>query len=220
MFPNNRVPVGSSSISIEGGNFGLQAYTQRARSGNTACEASRWESDTSLRCLTGPGVGGTKRIQVTSGEQVGTGSVFYSFDDPSLSVLRRANKPATGSVSVTIQGQNYGQIDYTDHSRIGHTGTEATDWESDTSLRCQAAHGIRSTRRLAVTAGVQVGTLTQAMSNDVAAVSNVRRTNRPGTGSASITVQAGNFGHLQFTQQEIAGHTQCEASEWESETSM
>eukprot|EP00961_Rhodomonas_salina_P210553 2843097-Rhodomonas_salina.1 len=216
----NRAPVSTVSITVHGPHIGQNDYTQEMRIAGTACEASRWESETTMVCLNGAGVGGTKRLALTVGELVGSGTISFSFDSPSLSNLRRANKPVTGSVSITVQGQNFATAGYTGRITSGHTSQETTNWESDTSLRCQAAHGTKATRRISVTVGVQIGTVTQAMSNDLPGLSTKRRTNRPGTGSTSVTVHASSFGHLQYTQQGIQGHTQCEATDWESETSM
>eukprot|EP00961_Rhodomonas_salina_P112495 1513663-Rhodomonas_salina.1 len=65
------------------------------------------------------------------------------------------------------------------------TGCEATEWESDSSLRCLVGISMRGSRRTTVTVAVRSGSLTEAMTADLRSVSVARRSNHPGTGSAS-----------------------------------
>ena len=53
---------------------------------------TEWESETSVRCLVGRGIQGTRRMVVTAGEREGTGSAMYSTDVGSLSACPRAAK--------------------------------------------------------------------------------------------------------------------------------
>jgi hypothetical protein len=89
---------------------------------------------------------------------------------------------------VTVHGASVGLVTYTGRAREGHTGCEATQWESETSVRCLVAHGARGTRRVTMTVGEREGTITQALSADLIALSMMRRKGRAGTGSASVMV--------------------------------
>ena len=60
----------------------------------------------------------------------------WSADVGGLSVMRRQNRAGTGSASVTVHGASMGLVAYTGRAREGHTGCEATEWESETSVRC------------------------------------------------------------------------------------
>ena len=76
-----------------------------------------------------------------------------------------------------------GLVTYTGRAREGHTGCEATEWESETSVRCMVTHGARGTRRLVMTVGEQGGgSVTQGWSADVGALSVMRGQNAAGTG--------------------------------------
>ena len=180
----NRAGTGSASVTVHGASMGLVTYTGRAREGHTGCEATEWESETSVRCMVTHGARGTRRLVMTVGEQ-GGGSVTqgWSADVGALSVMRRQNRAGTGSASVTVHGASMGLVTYTGRAREGHTGCEATEWESETSVRCMVTHGARGTRRLVMTVGEQGGgSVTQGWSADVGALSVMRRQNRRGQG--------------------------------------
>ena len=48
----------------------------------------------------------------------------------------------------------------------------------------------------------------------------MRRVNSAGTGSASVTVHGAGLGLVMLTAMGRSGHTGCEGTEWESETSV
>ena len=149
----NSAGTGSASVTVHGSSLGLVAFTALGRVGQTGCEGTEWESETSVRCLVGHGTRGTRRLAMTAGEQRGSGSAMYSVDTGSMSVTRRSNRAGTGSASVTVHGSGLGLVAFTALGRVGQTGCEGTEWESETSVRCLVGHGARGTRRLAMTAG-------------------------------------------------------------------
>ena len=59
-------------------------------------------------------------------------------DEGALSVMRRQIGAATGSGSVTVHGVGMGRT--RDGLGGGHTGCEATEWESETSARCRVTY--------------------------------------------------------------------------------
>ncbi|KAJ1489678.1 hypothetical protein T484DRAFT_1779487, partial [Baffinella frigidus] len=132
MWPNG--PGGVPTwLTVAGVNFGGSDQSGMQRRGGTACEASEWWAETSVRCRTAPGVQGTLKVMMTVGEKVGTVSEAASYDVAMLSMVQRVNRAVTGSASVTIQGLNFHNVDYTLSIRVGFTAGEATEWESDTS---------------------------------------------------------------------------------------
>ena len=58
-------------MTVHGASMGLVTYTGRAREGQTGCESTEWESETSMRCMVGHGAGGTRRGVMTVGERGG-----------------------------------------------------------------------------------------------------------------------------------------------------
>ena len=217
---SNRAGTGSASVTVHGSSMGLVSYTGRAREGQTGCEATEWESETSMRCRTGQAPRGTRRVVMTVGERGGSVTQGWSVDLGGLSVMRRQNRAGTGSASVTVHGSSMGLVTYTGRGREGQTGCEATEWESETSVRCLVTHGARGTRRVAMTVGERGGSVTQGWSVDLGGLSVMRRQNRAGTGSASVTVHGSSMGLATYTGRGREGQTGCEATEWESETSV
>ena len=59
-----------------------------------------------------------------------------------MSVMRRSNRAGTGSASVTVHGARLGLVAYTALGRVGQTGCEGTEWESETSVRCLVRTGL------------------------------------------------------------------------------
>ena len=160
---SNRAGTGSASVTVHGASMGLVAYTGKAREGQTGCEATEWESETSMRCH-----GGTRSSGHTTGGDDGRGArasvtQSWSTDMAGLSMVRRSNRAGTGSASVTVHGASMGLVAYTGKAREGQTGCEATEWESETSMRCMVGHGARGTRRVVMTAGDRGASVTAGL---------------------------------------------------------
>jgi hypothetical protein len=217
---SNLAGLGSASVTVHGAGLGLGALTALGRMGQTGCEGTEWESETSVQCRMAQGARGTRRVVMTAGERTGSGSAMYCVDVGSMSVTRGSNLAGTGSASVTVLGAGLGLVALTALGRMGQTGCEGTGWESETSVQCRVGHGARGTRRVAVTAGERVGSLSQVTSFDAGSVCISRRINRAGTGSASVTVLGAGLGLVGFTGMVRSGQTGCEGTEWESETSV
>jgi len=216
----NQAGTGAASITVHGNAMGLFAHTTQHREGWTKCEATEWESESSVRCLTGSSTRGTQRAVVTAGGLSKSVSQVWSVDLAGISSKRRNNQGGTGSASVTVHGASMELALLTGQVREGQTGCEATEWGSETSIRCMSGQGVRGTRRVSMTVGDREGSLTQSVSVDIATASMVHKSNRAGTGSASVTVHGTRMGLVSYTGRNRKGHTGCEATEWESETSM
>jgi hypothetical protein len=80
--------------------------------------------------------------------------------------------------------------------------------------------GTRGTRRVVMTGGERGGSVIQGWSVDSGGVTMVRRQNRTGTGSVSLTVNGTNMGLVSLTEMVWSGHKGFEGTEWESETSV
>jgi hypothetical protein len=217
---SNSVGTGSASVTVHGGGLGVLVITAMGRMGETGCEGTEWESETSVRCLTSSGARGTRRLAMTAGERTGSSSAMYSVDVGGMSVTGRSNGVRTGSASVTVHGRGLGLVLITAGGRMGETGCEGTEWQSETSVSCLTSSGRMGTRRVAMTAGDQGGSLTRVMSFDASRLSASRQRNAAGTGSAFVTVHGAGLGHAALTGMMRAGQTGCEGTEWESETSV
>ncbi|KAJ1470089.1 hypothetical protein T484DRAFT_1849086 [Baffinella frigidus] len=224
----NSPSTGSVSMTVVGSMFGESDYTGASRVGSTACEASGWESDSSVRCLSSGGVVGTQRFAVTAGIRAGSVTEGLSFDLATLSGTVRANAPSTGNVSVTVLGANLAHSAYTAAARFAATACEHSAWESDSSLRCLAPGGVLGTLRVAVTAGARVGSLTDSVSYDTPSLAYVvdeqgnafnATANLPSGGSV-VTVLGAGLGVMSYTDSARTGQSRCEATEWQSDSSL
>ena len=91
------------------------------------------------------------------------------------------NRAGTGSASVTVHGSGLGLVAFTALGRVGQTGCEGTEWESETSVRCLVGHGARGTRRVVMTAGEREGAAADGLV-DLAEHERDAATNRAGRG--------------------------------------
>ena len=104
---------------------------------------------------------------MTVGERGGSVSQAWSSDLGSMSFFRRVNRAGTGSLSFTVLGIGFRLSAYTLRTLAGHTGCEATDWESDSSVRCLSGSAVRGSRRIAITSINQVDSVTNSFSFDL-----------------------------------------------------
>ena len=58
-----------------------------------------------------------------------------------MSVVRGQNCGGSGSGSVPVEEAEMGVVTYTGKGREEETGCEATEWESETSVRCMVSGG-------------------------------------------------------------------------------
>ena len=148
--------TGSKSVTVLGNGLGavnVTGYTQGVRIGFTACEATDWISSTTVYCRSPSGISATRRVRVTAGQQTATITESYSFERPMLSDLLPGNAAATGRMTVTCLGSNFGLVDFTIAFRVGGTACEASRWVADSSVKCKLAAGVSSNRWVEVSAG-------------------------------------------------------------------
>eukprot|EP00961_Rhodomonas_salina_P054795 736043-Rhodomonas_salina.1 len=105
-----------------------------------------------------------------TGFLAGNWSSSESWANFTLSV-HPSNRPSTGSSSVTLVGSGLGHASYTSSARSSSTSCVASQWVSDTAMVCRMSSGLRGTLRVGITAGVDVGTTTEALSFTSPAVS-------------------------------------------------
>ena len=209
-------------LRLQGTGFGQASYTAKTRIGATMQENSGgWISDSSILCQA-PATGllaSVKQI-MTVGKRSGSISESITYSVGDTSTLTRKNQAGTGSISLTVAGAGLGQFEYTTSLRTSKTGCEATEWESETTARCLTGTGAQGTRQVIMTAGEQEGTFTQSWSADTAGLSMMSNINREATGATTLTVHGASMGLVTYTGRAREGHTGCEATEWESETSV
>ena len=120
----------------DGAGVGVGSGAGGGREGEIGGEGvvCEWEGD--LRGLEWFRARGSSGLVMTVGERGGSVSQAWSIEAPGLSIMTRLNAAGTGSTSVTVHGASMGLVSYTGRAREGQTGCEATEWESETSMRC------------------------------------------------------------------------------------
>jgi hypothetical protein len=212
----NRAATGSASVTVQGASMGLASFTAGARTGVTSCEHTAWEADTSVRCQIGYGAAGSRRLISTVGIRQGTVTRSLSFDIIMVSLAGMANRAATGSASMTLHGGGLGLVSFTVSWKVGQSVCERSTWSSDTSVRCQVAHGVAGSRTVSMSVGHRAGSFSQGYSTETGGLSVARRANRGATGSTSITLHGSSVGLASYTVSLRVGRTMCERSSWEN----
>ena len=236
----NRGGTGSGSVTVHGGSLGLVAYTSMVRSGATGCEGTEWESETSVRCLTGRGTRGTRRVVMTAGSRLGSLSSTISFDGSVFYGVARKHRAACDIVrsqgsrcSVVFSSLPPSSLWLVSADVIGAINTSSSDQDRG----CGPMHRIANslTRVLgsndtSITVSLDAEEIDWACCScngdrligqvTITQVDPYLSANRAGTGSASVTVRGANLGLVAYTSMVRSGATGCEGTEWESETSV
>ena len=221
-------------MELVGSSFGAVSFSIAARVGASAARSTSWASDTAVECHTTAGVASTKRLLITVGAQAaGTLSEAYSYDVPSMKLVFFNTPTVASGNALIIRGKNFGTVDSSVAVSTGGSSCGLSNWLSDTSVRCRALAGIGSTKDLSVTIAVKVGTITEAISYDVASnkkfiapaigqpgVYENQGGNAPATGASSVTLSGEDFGTFETTTQMRPGGTGAEITPWASDSAV
>ena len=164
----NIAATGSTSVTISGVSYGHLGRSMAARLGDTAMEETIWVSDTSINSKSGVGARGTLRMVVTAGSHAATLTEAVSYEHALiLSSVKTKNYPLEGGTSMTVFGGVFSPQRATLSVRMGDTVCEATDWSSSyTEILCKPVRGSRGTRRVTLTAGLAIASITEMYSFD------------------------------------------------------
>jgi hypothetical protein len=189
--------------------------------GGTQAEASRWVSDTALISLDAAGVGSTGPVCVSVGQQCGTLTEAWTFDEPVASAVRPVNQ-GSQQRSLTVYGFDFGgaMLAHSAGAGVGETACEISTWTSQSALTCRAATYLHESNYIYVTVCDSQGTLTEIYSFNIPKLSRVRRRNGPFSGALSATVYGSFFGTLDNSDATRFGSTSSEASDWRSDSSV
>jgi hypothetical protein len=111
VFPANSPAYGGRVSSVFGRNFASDDYSASSRVGGSACQLTEWASDSSVRCKTAGGGGGSRSMTLTVGQQVGSLTSAISYDSPSVSRASHGNIPGGGGgqgMQVQLSGASLG----------------------------------------------------------------------------------------------------------------
>jgi len=181
------MPYGSNAASdaavmltVHGSSFGLASRSPGISTGLTSCEATSWLSETSTRCLSSGVIGTSLRVTTTAGLLSGSVTEGFSADGLwKMSTSMLGNAFSTGSIGMTVVGIGIGLAQYSQVLQVGGSASERTYWQSDSSIRCQSSQGRMSSRMVAVTGGVSLGSMSVALSYDSGTSSSISTANVP-----------------------------------------
>ena len=109
LMAKNSPLTGSISISLFGSSFAEVGYSASLRIASSGCESSLWFSSSSM-LYKGVSEFGSPSVLVSVERRLATISIAFSFDQHSISALVSGNVPATGRVSITVVGVNFGMV--------------------------------------------------------------------------------------------------------------
>ena len=138
---------------------------------------------------------------LTVGVQHSSVSTPFSYDIASAARSRRSNLPATGSISITLQGSALGIAAMSALVRMSASSCTASSWISDTSILAFSASGLSSSKQWHLTVGVSVGSSSSVVTYDVIteALHNSTSRNLVGTQRSLLSVVGVGFGDNDFT---------------------
>ena len=92
----NTGATGSAGVTVHGSGLGTAGLTAMGRGGETGCEGTEWESETSVRCRTVHGGRGSGGMTVTVGERGGSMTEAWSVDEAEMTMGMGRNGGGTG----------------------------------------------------------------------------------------------------------------------------
>ena len=220
---SNAASSGAASVTVVGqGGMGTSGSSAGARVGHTACQASVWASSSGVACKAAGGLAGGAVGIVSAGQLRGSASALVSYDAPSVSSAAASNAASSGGTSVTVVGRGgAGSSGASSKARVGRTACAASVWSSDSGLVCRSASGRLTDGRVAVSCGLQRGSVSLAVSYDAPVVSGVGASNAASSGGTSVTVVgSGGLGMSDSSARASAGASGCAASVWRSDSGL
>jgi hypothetical protein len=156
--PNNAPVMGAQHITFVGSDFGHADHTPLLTIGSTACESSKWVSDSLVVCKSpyGWGEGFDAKVQISLEMQ--TLNNVYTYDALVITAVRPMNGPPASSAFVTVFGANMGKSNETMKTKceFGDTAGPLV-WVSDSSAVCTAGPQRAYADALSVFVGSRAG---------------------------------------------------------------
>ena len=213
-----------TSITVVGADFG-KGFQYRSRSGGTAAGGSTWVSTSCTVSSISIGVGGEHTLFVTYNSFVGSLRTAYSYrlpyivrpcecaegcgqrQDIHLLCLSRINVPSSGSIPISLIGQHFVFVGYSQSGRAHSTATFMTQWNSDTQLVCLVSSGVGKPHAILVSVGVQSGSTMSLVTFDAPQLSSVKSFDIPTSGSNILDLHGTSFGFLNYSPKLLSGRS-------------
>eukprot|EP00960_Hanusia_phi_P068982 766978-Hanusia_phi.AAC.4 len=186
----------------------------------TVCELTRWISDSSVIGKVASGISLNLNIRITLEERISDLTLSFTYSNPLLSSLKVVNAPALGSSSMTIFGTSFGSYDYSQKMRVGGTDCLASSWIDMISIACKIPGGSGTGKDVALTSGVQVGSLSLAFTYNIPSIGGTFPHNIPTTGHVNISIFGGEFGNSASDQRVTINDRECYQTTYVSDTQL
>jgi hypothetical protein len=199
-----------------------------SRAGLTNCEITTWTSQTSIACRSFSAWSATRQISLTSGRGVSSLTQMHSFDKPHLSSAVSRTNVYDFEYSIDLdhaymfdhavfQGNVAVWTDLSPSVRIAMTACEVSYWLSSTSVVSRVAAGSGRSHHIALTFGLQVGSMSNVISFDVAKVFGIEAKDSSPT---SLILSCAMLGYSDMSPSLRIQGTSCVETRWRSESSV
>eukprot|EP00960_Hanusia_phi_P014706 435387-Hanusia_phi.AAC.1 len=192
------------------------------RVGFSPCETTTWASDSVIGVRIAQGVGKTHAFVYTIGLLLSTATELITYDGYSVrKVYNSSNIPPRAETSFYIE-TSLGDMENTFKVRIQGTVSAISQWNSVSSILCSAVSGTRHSIGVRLTISTDVETLSQSISFDIPAISNVRVRNTTyfRDTASPFTLYGLNFGTYDTSCMSSISGTTVEQTIWTSDTSL
>jgi len=222
--PLNIASTSSISVTVFGNRFGVVAMSSRIRMSGTASRSESWKSDSSIVnrvSYVGFSVSfevATVSVALQYGSSIG---LKLSFDKPSLRMLETLNTPSSGSSSLSIVGNSFGKVNFSPKVAIFSSRTEASRWTASSSVSLKISRGaFVHMKDIVISTDSRFGSVSDALSFDVASVSSIGAVLVALTGSISVTAVGANLGSFSISMKLVLDSSTCAISNWKSDSTI
>ena len=180
----------------------------------------------------------THSLKITVSQEPATATEAFSFEIARFATTDLSNAPPKALLNppvalaeirhIKLLGNGWENNGYSLKSSMGGSVAAATLWLSTSSVNARPVSGAFGSFKVALTVGVQHSSVSMPFSYDrpspsyppkfAESFTDLRQSNQPSTGSASITLQGKSFSNAGMTPMSRLGYTTCEASQWRSDT--
>jgi hypothetical protein len=228
-FGINTPTTGLISVTILGTNYAVHNPSLQARVGFSGSPTTVWASDTQLSTTpSSSGNSESRTLAVSSSVLVNSGTSVLSYNLPTSSSTKADNVPKAATPLQIFSGQGYGVAE-SPTLRLGTTAAENTIWNSQTSALCRSASSFSASHHVAISAGWQIGSRTEAITFDAAALWYFPSLSIPKPISQNVNLiesknattsifSGGNYGKYQMSSGLRAGGSASESSIWTSDS--
>mmetsp|Transcript_11150 Transcript_11150/g.25275 ORF Transcript_11150/g.25275 Transcript_11150/m.25275 type:complete len:1446 (-) Transcript_11150:72-4409(-) len=213
------------ALAVLGSDFARTDWTAKMSLGSTACETTRWRSESTIFCQNAPSTSDSLPITLTMFNSATVSSIKYSYDKQKIMSISPSNAVTIGSQEISIVGQGFGVYDVTPRARLqakdkidGQACLSST-WISDSIVKCKVPQGSDAGVSISLTIEEKISTIFDVFTYNSPEVTAISPINMPLTGR-QITAFGKNFGFQNVDRSLRLGDTVCMSFLWLSDSSV